>query len=131
MNKLSILLTIFLLYSCEKQKDESEINDLGLQYIHGSWNWIATCGGFSGACAYPTNNHFSKITFDSFSSIFIDSTFYNDTIIVYEAKYSLTKTDKNHGALYVEDKFLYNISLFFNILTFHHGTLHDSYEKIE
>ena len=124
-------MSIFLVCSCEKQKDENEITDLGLQNIHGSWNWIGTCGGVTGACYYPTDNHFSKLTIDSLSSIFIDSTFYNDTIMVYEAKYTLTKTDKNHGALYVEDKFLYNITLYFDILTFHHGTLHDSYEKIE
>ena len=44
------------LISCEKQDAEPQLRELP-----GSWQWTATCGGFTGACSYPDEENYKSL----------------------------------------------------------------------
>jgi hypothetical protein len=68
MKKVSFLLIIFVsCYGCEKEK---QINSSSS--IIGEWEWLSTCGGFSGQCSTPkTSNSAEKLVFT------VDSMYYH------------------------------------------------------
>jgi len=51
------LLAIILLPSCEKENYDSP------KSIIGEWQWVKSCGGFTGGCWYPSENHKERAIF--------------------------------------------------------------------
>lgn len=78
-----LILTIALIASsCDKNAAEPKIREL-----IGNWTWTASCGGFSGACSYPSKDNFKSIQLTN--NKFIEQT--NGTITV-EMSYEITNT---------------------------------------
>ena len=60
MKKLIYLLILtFGIFSCSSD-DETGIDNSGLI---GKWNWISSCGGFTGGCWYPSEDNYESVEF--------------------------------------------------------------------
>lgn len=64
----SVLLIALLVISagCDKEalSGPEEISS-GKDELSGKWEWIGSCGGFTGGCWYPNENHRQQIEFKS------------------------------------------------------------------
>ena len=124
------ILTLFLiigvgfLNGCNKDEEES----FEEKTISGVWNWISSCGGFTGQCSYPDKNNIKsiQITNDRFiqkinEQIAIDATYeitktqISETNFPYEKSYELKLGDgqiigmtffQNKDILFVSNNFL-------------------------
>jgi hypothetical protein len=60
MKKLIYLFILTLgIFSCSSS-DENEIDN---SELIGKWNWISSCGGFTGNCWYPSENNYESVEF--------------------------------------------------------------------
>jgi hypothetical protein len=107
MKKLVLLIAIFIiLLSCKK---ENQIVVYSSSII-GEWNWLSTCGGFSGLCGTPkTTNSTSKLVFNLDSAYF---EFWNDSLVSSYKFFVLDTPADYHtfGRLLINNKnYLYTI----------------------
>jgi hypothetical protein len=94
-----IFLLVSLVFGCSKEDDISYSSDL-----IGQWDWLMTCGGFSGLCGTPQSSHkTAKIIFGQ------DSIFYsyqNDTLVS-SHDFSIIKkqVDYYFGTLLIDNRY--------------------------
>jgi hypothetical protein len=96
--KRIILLSIMLciLAGCKKELLTADSSN-----IIGKWEWLSTCGGFTGECGTPqTSNTTAKLVFNQ-DSVF--SEFRNNSLFI-SYRFSILKTPVN----YTFGKFLIN-----------------------
>ncbi len=84
--KKFILIFILIITSCSSD-DEAGIDNSELM---GKWNWISSCGGFTGGCWYPSEDNYESVEFTN--SIYIKKI--NDVIDT-EINYSITDSHIN------------------------------------
>lgn len=97
--KLSVLLFAVLLTSagCDREvlSGPEEISS-GKDELSGKWEWIGSCGGFTGGCWYPNENHHQQIEF-KFGNIYIRTVNRVKTI---QTSYSITVSHEEGGIKY-------------------------------
>ncbi|NSW95538.1 MAG: hypothetical protein HPY62_12595 [Bacteroidales bacterium] len=97
--KLSVIMFAFLIISagCEKEvlSGPEEISS-GKDELSGKWEWIGSCGGFTGGCWYPNENHWQMIEFKPFN-IYIRTLNGEKTE---QANYSFTFSYESDGVKY-------------------------------
>ena len=121
---LLFIIGVGFLNGCNKDEEKSYEE----KTISGVWNWIASCGGFTGQCSYPDKDNIKsiQITNDRFiqktnGQITIDATYeitntqISETNFPYEKSYELKLGDgqiigmtfiQNKDLLYVGNNFL-------------------------
>jgi hypothetical protein len=56
-----IIFLLAFLTSCEKKSNDGSIANI----IIGKWEWVKSCGGFTGGCWYPSVNNTKQVEFTS------------------------------------------------------------------
>jgi hypothetical protein len=135
MNKLNLLIVIFLAFSCSKEKAE-ELKITSFDQITGIWKSESACGGYSGACGYSTDQHYEQMIFSADGQLIEKK---NDSIILI-AKYSILKAEDSWGTLimnnvisdyWMYDHYEYSISIINNRLMVTRGDMFYTYKKIK
>ncbi|MBW1612601.1 MAG: hypothetical protein JRJ57_01230 [Deltaproteobacteria bacterium] len=97
MKSVYIILTLCLvLVSCEKDCYDCP------ECIIGEWQWVKSCGGFTGGCWYPSDDHQERAVFTSDSKYYRYS---NDELIL-DYNYQLGDTREVDGVKYYEITFV-------------------------
>jgi hypothetical protein len=113
MKKLIFLISLlFSLNSCEKENTKSYSSE-----VFGEWQWVSTCGGFSGLCNTPENsNSSSVIEFNRDSTLYI----YQNNALINSSQYYIlqTPTDNNTGRIVLSDSIIYDYSILHDNLNF-------------
>ncbi len=87
MKKLMYIIILTLgIVSCTSN-DETVIDNSELL---GKWNWISSCGGFTGGCWYPGEENYSSIEFTK--NVYIEK---NNGVIATRINYAITDTYLN------------------------------------
>src|SRR5689334_1540186 len=84
---VSIVLIATLIFSCDKNEEQNEIEELS-----GNWTWTATCGGFTGMCSYPDDDNFKSVHITN--GRFIEKT---NGVITIDAAYEITNTSTSES----------------------------------
>ena len=100
-----ILLIAAFFFGCEKEKPIEYSSSL-----IGEWEWLSTCGGFSGLCSTPkTTKSTGKLVFNQ-DSMFYE---YRNNSLISSYEFSILKTPAdNHtfGLLLIDSRhYLYSI----------------------
>jgi hypothetical protein len=97
MKSVYIFLILFILFlGCEKECYDYP------ECIVGEWQWIKSCGGFSGGCWYPDEDHQDRAVFTSDNKYYRYS---NDEKIL-DYNYKIGTTREVDGIKYYEINFV-------------------------
>jgi len=126
MKKIAILCFISLLFdiSCEnKHENEYEYN------LVGTWNWVESCGGFTGLCWYPSEDNYRQVVFDR-SMRYIEK---QNDLIVKDFQYQIIDTFINGSTTIYTIKFQDSYQTYFwfsgNRLNIQGGDFVDEYVR--
>lgn len=88
---------MILLISCDKEiiSGPEEISS-GKDELSGRWEWTGSCGGFTGGCWYPNENHRQQIEF-KFGHIYIRTV---NGVKTQQTEYSLAISYDGTGKYY-------------------------------
>jgi len=88
MQKLRFIgLSMLLVFACDSNSD----NENESSKLIGTWDWVSSCGGFTGGCWYPSAENYESIEFKA-NMTYIQKS--NDLIIL-ESTYAITDTITN------------------------------------
>lgn len=80
-NLIYLLIFTLGIISCSSDV-ETEIDN---SELIGKWNWISSCGGFTGGCWYPSEDNYESVEFTN--SLYIQKI---NSVIDTEINYSIT-----------------------------------------
>jgi hypothetical protein len=112
MKKSILLIVLFIIISCCK-KEETIVYSSN---IVGEWDWLMTCGGFTGACGTPqTTNRTAKLVFSQ-DSIFYS---YQNDSLTFSSNYSIIRkpVDYKFGSLLINNGY-YDYFIIHDTLSF-------------
>ena len=106
-----ILVFFILLTSCKKEETITYSSR-----VVGQWEWLSTCGGFSGLCVTPQTTH---VTIGlAFSQDSVYSEYQNDTLVASHSFSIVRKpVDNKYGALLIDSRY-YNYLIYHDTLSF-------------
>lgn len=96
----------------------------------GKWDWVVSCGGFTGGCWYPDENNSKQIEFDNLMHF----TEWNNDSIVRDCQYQLFDSSINGQSLIYKIEFdTYDTYIWFsdNKLEIQGGDFVEEYERIK
>jgi hypothetical protein len=112
MKKHILILALFILISSCK-KEETVIYSSNLV---GQWEWLSTCGGFSGICGTPQTSHVTiRLVFSQDSIYYL---YQNDTLVDSRIFSIVRKpADYYFGSLLIDSRY-YNYLILHDTLSF-------------
>jgi hypothetical protein len=82
MKKIFCLIILTLGFISCSSDDENTIDN---SELIGKWNWVSSCGGFTGGCWYPNEDNYESVEFTN--DLYIKK---NNDIVDTEINYSIT-----------------------------------------
>lgn len=126
MKKLIFIFIVLLgVFSC-KSDDDNILPEIEFTDLIGTWNWVSTCGGITGACGYPDEDNFYTIEFrDDLTFVKISNGTFRE-----ELTYSVIEKDSyNRYKIIFENGDYSSCRVQENALLMNSGLI-SSYEKI-
>ena len=87
MKKIFCLFILTLGFISCSSDDENAIDN---SELIGKWNWVSSCGGFTGGCWYPSEDNYESVEFTN--DLYIKK---NNGIVDTEINYSITDSHIN------------------------------------
>jgi hypothetical protein len=87
MKKIFCLFILTLGFISCSSDDENAIDN---SELIGKWNWVSSCGGFTGGCWYPSEDNYESVEF--MNDLYIKK---NNGIVDTEINYSITDSHIN------------------------------------